>query len=80
MNLTFSLNSLSSSLPASSSSSKHLTDEDSTHILHFFIQHQDAYERDTDKIFFQKIVLLFMKTTDKKHQTLRQAVNVMIKT
>jgi hypothetical protein len=58
---------------------KHLMDEDHIHILRLSIQHRDAYGRDTDKAFFQKIALLFMEATGKKHQTLGRAVNDMIK-
>ena len=67
------------SYPPPPSSPKRLTDEDRIHIFRLSIQHSDAYGRDTDKAFFQKIACLFEEATGKKHQTLNRAVNDMVK-
>ena len=53
--------------PPSPLSPKRLTDEDRIHILQLSIQHRDAYGRDTDKAFFQKIAYLFAEATGEKH-------------
>jgi hypothetical protein len=66
--------------PPPPSPPKRLTNEDHTHILRLSIQHRDAYGRDTDKAFFQKITCLFAEATGKNHQIVGQAVNDMIKT
>ena len=68
-----------SSVP-SSVPSQRLTDENRIHILRLCLQHRDAYGRDTDKAFFQKIANLLKEATGKKHQTLGRAVKDMVKT
>ena len=50
-----------------------------TLIFFVFVYNIEMHMRDTDKIFFQKIDFLFTKITDKKYQTLKWAVNNIIK-
>src|SRR5207248_11741163 len=42
-------------------------------------KYRDAYGRDTNKAFFEKIACLFEEATGKKHLTLKRAVNDMVK-